>query len=284
MKSKNLTKGGITALFIGAAFAMTAYAASTVVVTPINTQGWSTADTRPGGAVNYVTDSTSPYPNGALQLTTDLTTTSKAQYMHDAASTTLASVTQLSYWTKQVSAPFPGADASYQLAVDLNGSAPGGFTTFVYEPYENGAVIPGTWQQWDVAAGQLWSSRTVTDGTCAVVAGAGGAPFYSLAAIKAMCPNAIVLAFGVNIGSNNPGYNVYTDGVNFNGTTYNFEVTMPGPTSTDQCKNEGYKVFTNPSFKNQGKCIDYVKEHGGKDKEDKKDNQGNDSDNSNHRD
>ena len=64
-------------------------AGTTVVVTPTNTQGWSTADTRPGGAVNFVADATAPAGAGALQLTTDATTTSKAQYMH-AANTPLS--------------------------------------------------------------------------------------------------------------------------------------------------------------------------------------------------
>jgi hypothetical protein len=37
----------------------------------------------------------------------------------------------------------------------------------------------GTWMA------DTWSSRTYSDGgTCSVVAGAGGAPFYSLAALK----------------------------------------------------------------------------------------------------
>src|SRR5690349_3384298 len=59
---------------------------SQVVVTPINQQGWSTADTRPGGNVNFVTDPTAPgTPNkGALQLTTDATNAAKAQYLHQA--------------------------------------------------------------------------------------------------------------------------------------------------------------------------------------------------------
>jgi hypothetical protein len=30
------------------------------------------------------------------------------------------------------------------------------------------------------------------------------------------------------------------------------------PTSADQCKNDGYKKFNNPSFKNQGQCVSYV--------------------------
>src|SRR5689334_12448809 len=94
--SKIKTKTMITMSVLGlgtAGFAMAvampfaAKAAGTqVVVTPTNTQGWTTADTRPGGAVNFVVDNNAPgSPNaGALQLTTDATTTSKAQYMHDA--------------------------------------------------------------------------------------------------------------------------------------------------------------------------------------------------------
>lgn len=31
-----------------------------------------------------------------------------------------------------------------------------------------------------------------------------------------------------------------------------------GPTSADQCKKDGWKAFTNPSFKNQGQCVSSV--------------------------
>ncbi len=251
---------GVSTLAVAAvALATPALAASTIVVTPTNTQGWSTADTRPGGAVNFVSDPTSPYPTGALQLTTDSTTTAKAQYMH-ADSTPLADVNSLGYSTKQNSASFVGGDASYQLAVDLNGTATGGFTTFVYEPYENGTVVPNTWQTWDVAAGQMWSSKSFSDGTCTVVAGGGGAPFYTLAGLKAACPDAVVVGFGVNIGSNNPSYDVETDGVTFNGTTYDFE-QYATPKTKDDCKDGGYKNLTDSNgqpFKNQGQCVSYT--------------------------
>jgi hypothetical protein len=282
MKSRNswilavaivATLGFASVLTLRSAFS----AGPTIVVTPANQQGWSTADTRPGGAVTFVLDSTAPSGIGALQLTTDATTAAKAQYMH-AANIPLASVTDLSYYTRQVSAPlFAGADPSYQLPVCVGGfgtptpSNPTGcigFTTFVYEPYENpglgtpgGVVIPNVWQQWDVDAGQFWSSRTATDGgSCNVVAGFGGAPFYSLAVLKTMCPNAVVAGFGVNIGTFNPSYNVYTDLFNFNGTTYDFE-PYEVATNKDQCKNSGYlsvKRADGSAFKNQGDCIQYV--------------------------
>ena len=245
-------------------------AGPTIVVTPTNTQGWSTADTRPGGAVSFVLDSSAPSGVGALRLTTDATNAAKAQYLH-AASTPLADVTELSYHTRQISSPFAQADPSYQLVVCLGGATPStctGFTTMVFEPYENvglgtpgGVVIPNVWQQWDVDAGRFWSSRTYSDGgTCSVTAGFGGAPFYSLAALKSMCPNAVVAGFGVNIGTFNPSYDVYTDLFNFNGTTYDFEPYLV-PTNKDQCKDGGFltaKRADGSSFKNQGDCIQYV--------------------------
>ncbi len=234
-------------------------AGTTVVVTPTQTQGWSTADTRPGGAVNFVVDATAPRGAGALQLTTDATITSKAQYLHD-ASTPLASVTELSYYTKQVSAPFPGADASYQLPSLLNGTT--GFTTLVFEPYQNpgnngnATVVNNVWQKWDVATGLFWSTRTVTCSNGTIVGAPGGPATYTLSAIKTACPNAVVAGFGVNIGSNNPSYNVETDLFDFNGTTYDFEPNTVA-TTKDQCKDGGYKNFNPPDgpYKNQGQCV-----------------------------
>lgn len=251
--------------FLALAFAGVAFAASTIVVTPTNTQGWTSAaplaDTRPGGAVNFVVDATAPAGNGALQLTTT-TATAKAQYMH-AASTPLSSVTELSYQTKQNSASFVGGDPSFQLVVCLDGvtgTTCNGFTTLVYEPYWNGAVVPGSWQSWDVDAGLHWSSRTYSNGTCSVLAGGGGPPLYTLAALQTACPNAVVVAFGVNVGSNNPAYDVETDLVNFNGTTYDFEPYAVA-SSKDECKDGGWqsaKRADGSSFKNQGDCIQYV--------------------------
>lgn len=244
--------GGLT-IWVGAAVA-----ATTVVVTPASPQGWSTADTRPGGTVSYVVDATAPSGVGALRLTTDATTAAKAQYMHD-ANTSLADVTELSYWTKQNSASAPVGDPSYQLAVNLLGSN-GGFTTLVYEPYWNGAVTPGAWQQWDVGSGLFWSSRTVTCSNGTIVAGAGGPPLYTLQDIEAACPDAVVVGFGVNIGTYNPSYDVETDLVDFNGTVYDFE-PYQAATSKDQCKDSGWTTVTRADgspFSNQGDCIQYV--------------------------
>ena len=228
----------IAAILIASA----ASAASTVVVTPANPQGWSTSDTRPGGAVNFIADATAPGGAGALQLTTDALdntnqpdNAAKAQYLHAAANVPLSSVTELSYQTKQNAPSASAADPSYQLAVDLDGT-PATYTNLVFEPYWNTTGNPanGTWQTWNVAAGNFWSSGTKADpnnAACTVTSGAGGAPFYTLAQLQTACPNAVAVGFGVNIGTYNPGYNVEADLVDFNGTTYDFEQNPPTPTT-----------------------------------------------------
>ena len=250
---------GIAVIAIGmASTAVPALAAITIVVTPADTQGWSEADTRPGGDVNFVADSEAPGGSGALQLTTDSTTTAKAQYMHAADENTLLSdITELSYSTKQTSADFVDGAPSYQLPVLLNGTT--GFTTLVYEPYQNGDVESGVWQSWDVDEGQFWSSRSVTCSNGSVAAGGGGEPFYTLSDIQTMCPEAVVAGFGVNVGSNNPSYDVSADLVNFDGTIFDFEL-FKTPSNKEQCKKDGWKDLKDSSgnaFKNQGQCVSY---------------------------
>ena len=251
----------ICAVAVGLVFGVTAASgATTVVVTPTNTHGWSTADTRPGGEVNFVVDPTAPSGVGALQLKTDLTITAKAQFLHD-ANTPLSAVTELSYYTKQVTLPGPVADPSYQLIMFLNGTT--GFTTLVFEPYQNplqGPIVNNVWQQWDVYNGLFWSTRTVTCPNGTIVGTPGGPATYTIAQVQTACPNAVVIGFGVNIGTNNPGYNVETDLFDFNGTVYDFE-PYEVATSKDQCKNGGWTTLhraDGSSFKNQGDCIQYV--------------------------
>ena len=169
------------------------------------------------------------------------------------AGTPLTDVDTLGYWTYQHQASSPVGAASFQLQVETGC----GFTTLVYEPYWNGAVLNGEWQQWDVDEGLFWSSRTVTCGTSTIVAGAGGPPLYTLDTVVALFPNATVQGIGVNVGTFNPEYVVATDGVEFNDTIYDFE-TGTRPSSKDECKNGGWQTFDDPAFKNQGECVSFV--------------------------
>lgn len=271
MKKQLLSLGVIGAAVAAVSLTSVVSAASTVVVTPVNTQGWSTADTRPGGAVNYVLDADAPAGVGALQLTTTASGAAKAQYLK-ATQTPIADVTELSYYTKQNSASFNDGAPSYQLPVcllgltaevtELNPTGCAGFTTFVYEPYQNGGTVTANlWQSWDVDAGQLWSSRSVTCANGSVAAGGGGAPFYTLDQISTSCPNAVVAGFGVNVGSNNPSYDVLTDLVSFNDVAYDFEPAL-SPQSKEACKDGGWQDFNAPVFKNQGDCVSHVASKG----------------------
>ena len=38
-------------------------------------------------------------------------------------------------------------------------------------------------------------------------------------------------------------------------------VLVGPPTNKDQCKKDGWKTFSNPTFKNQGQCVDFVENH-----------------------
>lgn len=238
----------------------TALAETTVLVTQ-NTTTWTQDDTRPGGAVSWSAAYGAPAGLGssALRLTTDSTNGAKAGlYNHEMAPMPLADVNNLAYWTYQQTANFPGGAPSFQVQILALGTA-GSFTTLVYEPYQNGTVVNGQWQARDVDEGQLWSSRTVTDagGDCDLAAGAGGAPFYTLAGLVADCPDAVVVGIGVNVGTYNPSYDTAADGVRLNGTTYDFEIGT-SPSSKNECKQGGWATFNDPAFKNQGDCVSWV--------------------------
>lgn len=218
------------ALALGLFFSASAMAdTSPIVVTETNTQGWAQNDTRTGGSTSFVIDDAAPLGNGALQLQTNDTNEAKADYFH-AANIPLSQVNDLAYSTKQLGANSPSTDASFQLAVDVNGpDVTGGFTTLVYEPYwqndknpDTAPVVAGEWQSWDVDQGFFWSSRTVEG----LTAGAGGPPFYTLADIRTNYPNAQLLGYGVNVGSYNPSTTINVDRVVFNEMTYDFDVSV----------------------------------------------------------
>ncbi len=256
----------VSFLFVTSSFAQDD--PETLVVTSVNTRGWTTAaplaDNRAGGSVDFVVDNSAPLGAGALSLTTDGSGlpgagTAKAQYMH-AADTALSDVTTLGYSTKTNSANFNNGAASYQLGLCLGGVVAGncvGFTTMVYEPYNNGYNITmGQWAEYDVDAGTMWSSRDYSSGTCVVQRGFGGPPFYSLSTLKANCPVARVVAYGINVGSNNPNYNTETDKFVFQNTTYDFE-KYNTPSNMEDCKKGGWTTFNPPTgpYKNQGQCV-----------------------------
>jgi hypothetical protein len=243
------------AALIAATVLVSAAVAGVVTVGP-DDPSWAHNDTRGLGTTSFTSAYGAPAGLGtsSLELTTSADPADKADYWtNSVANTPLGQVMSLGYWTYQQSASFAGGDASLQLALDLNGGtlADGGFTTLVYEPYWNGDVVPGQWQDWNASAGRWWSTRTGGG----LVAGGGGPPFYTIADVWARDPNAVVLGIGVNVGTNNPSYVVATDGVRFNDTTWNFELPASTPLTKDDCKNGGWEQF---GFRNQGQCVSFV--------------------------
>ena len=71
-------------------------------------------------------------------------------------------------------------------------------------------------------------------------------------------PERVVLGIGVNVGTFNPGYTVATDGVQFNDTTYDFELAAGRRRRTTARRRPA--SFNDPAFKNQGDCVSYVNE------------------------
>ena len=206
-----------------------------VIVRQSSDQGWKQANIASGGTTSFVVDATAPYGQGALQLTTTSSTASKAQRTKSISpNVKLSDISELSYYTKQVTASNAAHAPSLQLTVNgLNGTSSN--TILVFEPYWNTAGAPGVsknlpngaWQQWNVKDGVFWSTQTRA--TAGLVNGAGGPPFYTLATVIGNNPNAKVTSIAVNIGTYNASHVGLADGVNLNGTVYDFEPAVAPP-------------------------------------------------------
>jgi len=270
-----------TALMLGAVATASA-ADTTATVTPANLLPgghWYPADTRAPGTGTFENGpATPPLGTGSFELRT-ATAPEKVQLFNDLYNATaLATVDGIGYssYRDPASSGDPAVLAALNIRVDLDGGGtPDAY--MVFEPYQDqgtAAVLTGAWQNWDAyrggaakwwvsgnavpACGQatpcawstivgLFPNATVREGTSC---GPGAAPVSP-------CPGSL----GVNQGSGNPGTVSNADAlyvsVGGNKTTFNFELTPPSPTNTDECKNGGWMNYGS-AFKNQGDCVSYV--------------------------
>lgn len=260
-----------SSLVLALGIPLTAKAAGSTVVTPANTQGWSTsdadgADNRGAGSVTFTTDFGAPsgFGSGSLKLsTTD--GSDKAQIVHAApAGTLLSDVQNIGYSTyRQSPVSDPNQVAAINLVIDSNGAAEGGYDQLVFEPvYQPGGVAAiqnDTWQTWDASGNAIWWSTHDINGTCANTC------YTSLSDIQAANPDATVFGYVINQGSGNPSLTSGVDAFVFNDTTYNFELTNV-PADKDQCKDGGWMSTTDTSggaFRNQGQCVSYANHNDG---------------------
>jgi hypothetical protein len=215
---------------------------------------------------------TPPLGTGSLEVSTPTGADKLTVFNYDHIGTALSDVDAISYSTYRSAADNPAQVASINLQVDVNGAATGGFTTLVFEPVYNtgqGTVVSSAWQDWDAYDGGQaiwWSSN-------AIPSAPNRDTFVTWDTIVAANPDAVIVGgIGVNQGSGNPGLVTNVDalelGARGDSVVYDFELikdldgdgipdTAP-PTDKDQCKNDGWTSFNNPTFKNQGDCVSYV--------------------------
>ena len=199
---------------------------STVISAPAATGGWVNgggAETSPA----YVAGPAGADGNGSLKFSTP-TPTDHVDY-YQPVNVPLLGVSGLSYKMNSSGGP----QASYQLQIcagGLPGGACSGYTTLVYEPYQNGGSLvgDGAWHTFaDLEAATFWSTHPIP--------GNGGSSVNQiqtpLSTITAANPHAVVIAYGISQGSNNPGSTSFVDDVAFNGVTTNFEYAL-NPTIT----------------------------------------------------
>jgi len=206
---------------------------------------------------------TPPIGQGSFELNTPTGADKGTLFNFQHVGTQLSDIDKIGYSTYRVAGNLQQV-AALNIQVDVNGDAPGGFTTLVFEPVYNtnqGAVVSGQWQAWDAFNGGnaiWWSSNPIP-----------GAPnrdtFVSWNTIVANNPDAVIVGgFGINQGSGNPALTTAVDAlsIGYAGScfTYNFE-QFETPASKDACKNNGWKTLRRgdgSTFKNQGDCVSYT--------------------------
>lgn len=204
-----------------------AFAASTLIVTPGNQQGWTSA-TNDSATILYVANAGAPLGSGALQLVTANSNNSRASLSHSFSSS-LDNISALSFKTKQVAAADTvNGNATMRVAIDTNGDGVAD-DQLMYEPYYNGfnGTTMSGWQTWNVASGKFWSNEDkVYNGLGGVSAGSYASNF-TLADVLHDYPHATVISLTVSMGTWNPSQTVLIDSVVVNDTTYDFEPNLP---------------------------------------------------------
>lgn len=272
----------ISLVMVLSVFAGTATAGNTVQVLPsdmatnisdvvAHPQSWffyndenDTIDNSLGSFV--VGPSTAPLGAGSVQMSVS-GTQRKNLATYQFSGTPLSSITKLAFSTYNPSAGNGGSSTRsgyLQFNVDFNGTDTWQ-RRLTFVPANNGTVVQDSWQEWDVIAGgnAAWTySGAVWPGT-----GISGFTPRTWSDILASYPGVRIRVtdsfLGVRVGE--PYANGYTENVDkfvfataAGETTFDFEPAIGPATNKDQCKNDGWKVFNSPHYKNQGECVSSV--------------------------
>ena len=172
------------------------------------------------------------------------------------AGTKLADITNLQYSTYGPSSVL-AISLQFDVDYDVTDSNVVYGGRLVYEPYLNGTVTPNTWQTWQPLSGKWWATRTPGSTACPQ-----SDPCTWSQVISAF-PNVGIYASGGAVylkaggpwdGGFNGNVDAFTIGVGGTDTLYDFELVLL-PSDKDLCKDGGWMTFANPTFKNQGDCV-----------------------------
>lgn len=208
---------------------------------------------------------TPPMNSGSVQISVS-GTQRRNLATYQFSGTPLADITALRFSTYNPSIGNGGSatrSAYLQFNVDFNGTDTWQ-RRLVFLPSRNGAVIQDLWQEWDAIQGgsALWqySGATWPGG------GSGSTP-KTWAQILAQYPGVRIRVtdsfVGLRVGEPYPdGYTENLDAFELSTTSteqiFDFELALPRPTDKDQCKDDGWRLFTDPPYRNQGDCISDV--------------------------
>ncbi|HEV2859707.1 MAG TPA: hypothetical protein VGX48_01720 [Pyrinomonadaceae bacterium] len=206
---------------------------------------------------------TPPSGVGSFEFSTPTGGDKGTLFNYDHVGTELSDIDAIGYSTYRTAGSAQQV-AALNIQVDVNGAAPGGFTTLVFEPVYNTnqqSVTSGVWQTWDAYAGGQaiwWSSNPIPSAP-------NRDTFVTWDTIVEANPDAVIVGgFGINQGSGNPGLTSAADlltlGYNGETITYDFEPYRVAD-SKDDCKVgswQQYKRADGTTFKNQGQCVQYV--------------------------
>ncbi len=242
MKYKLL--GGISfAALIGIYFLSPALAATTIEVSPFNTNGWLFFQENPTGTGSFVNGpGTPPMGNGSAQLTVD--SNGRMILSHGGyAGVKLADITKLEYWTYKI---VGGSFIAPSLQFDFDNDVTDGDNTWrgrlVYEPYFTHTVNNGVWQMWnplDNAVGGNWWGSPNTSSTLDEECPQSNPCTWSEVLQKFPLGGIRETNGFIHFKSGGPwsegfsgNVDAFTIGINNEDTTYNFELIPTEPTST----------------------------------------------------
>jgi hypothetical protein len=210
----------------------TSASAATTVSTPASPAGWSVAN-RPGGAGVRLdpTYAANPAPHlggGALRLNTPAEDDQVATY-YAVTDTSIGDVDELSFDWYKTSTPVQGGSAGQSVAyvvwvkpnLDPDPAEP--LVPLTWEPlYQPNIIHPD-----NVLPTNVWMHSNLTAAGTNCWGDTGEC--HTWQSFQAQYPFGVVVAYGLNQGTSNPGVVSYADNVSFRGNAVNFELNPPAP-------------------------------------------------------